>query len=597
MIIQHNMIANFTNRQMGINNKSLSKRTEKLSSGYRINRSADDAAGLSISEKMRGQIRGLMQASRNVEDGMNLINVQDAGMQEIHSILDRQRELCVQAANDTYAIEDRQMIQNEINTLTKEIDNIAHGTEFNKIRVLDGEMREVQKEVKKVVGVDVGPVTEETKETLLLDIPRAGFNGAMSGLAAVNKQNSLKTSMLYHEGSADTSGYILSAKDTAGNTYNISNIGTELFGKINGNNTKVTARNSNITDGVKTTYDFYAENGRDILFSVERTITKKKNPTDSSAETYDFSFKVKNKSSTDMTFNIEIGFDIETATIEKGVSLGESNDDPQFLDSSQNLIKQSVKYENSSMPDYIYMFDVNNPYLNIQALYKGNGISNNPSYVKLGQYDNVFDGEIEEGYYSQFEANRPIEHTDTMYSVGWNNILVSANGSSGNYNTMYGVSDPRKNSILKDVLPKKEIITTTETVMQATELNIQCGANTGQLVQLSIYDCKSATLGLENIPVMDSQSATQSISVLDHAQEIIAAYRSHEGAMYNRLSHAYNADLLTAENLQSSESRIRDANLADEMVQFSSVNIIQQAAQSMLAQANSAPEGILSLLG
>lgn len=249
------------------------------------------------------------------------------------------------------------------------------------------------------------------------------------------------------------------------------------------------------------------------------------------------------------------------------------------------------------MPDYIYMFDVNNPYLNIQALYKGNGISNNPSYVKLGQYDNVFDGEIEEGYYSQFEANRPIEHTDTMYSVGWNNILVSANGSSGNYNTMYGVSDPRKNSILKDVLPKKEIITTTETVMQATELNIQCGANTGQLVQLSIYDCKSATLGLENIPVMDSQSATQSISVLDHAQEIIAAYRSHEGAMYNRLSHAYNADLLTAENLQSSESRIRDANLADEMVQFSSVNIIQQAAQSMLAQANSAPEGILSLLG
>ncbi len=298
-----------------------------------------------------------------------------------------------------------------------------------------------------------------------------------------------------------------------------------------------------------------------------------------------------------MTFNIEIGFDIETATIEKGVSLGESNDDPQFLDSSQNLIKQSVKYENSSMPDYIYMFDVNNPYLNIQALYKGNGISNNPSYVKLGQYDNVFDGEIEEGYYSQFEANRPIEHTDTMYSVGWNNILVSANGSSGNYNTMYGVSDPRKNSILKDVLPKKEIITTTETVMQATELNIQCGANTGQLVQLSIYDCKSATLGLENIPVMDSQSATQSISVLDHAQEIIAAYRSHEGAMYNRLSHAYNADLLTAENLQSSESRIRDANLADEMVQFSSVNIIQQAAQSMLAQANSAPEGILSLLG
>lgn len=171
MVIQHNMAASFTNRQLGINNKSKAVSTERLSSGYRINRSADDAAGLSISEKMRGQIRGLNQASRNVEYGMNLINIQDAGMQEIHSILDRQRELCVQAANDTYAREDRQMIQDEINILTEEIDKIASSTEYNTIRVLDGQTREVQKTITKVVGVDVGPVTEETQETLLLDVP------------------------------------------------------------------------------------------------------------------------------------------------------------------------------------------------------------------------------------------------------------------------------------------------------------------------------------------------------------------------------------------------------------------------------------------
>lgn len=588
MIIQHNLPAMFTNRQMGINNKSISKNTEKLASGYRINRSADDAAGLSISEKMRGQIRGLMQASMNVENGMNLINVQDAGMQEIHSILDRQRELCVQAANDTNAIEDRQMIQNEINVLTKEIDNIAHGTEYNTIRVLDGEMREVERTVTKVVGVDVGPVTEETKETLLLDVPKAGVNGEMSGLAAVNKKNNLKTTMLYSDGSGSTSGYQLLANDNKGNTYTISNIGESLNGTINGTNTMVSVKNSSITDGIKTTYDFYDTTGKDILFSVIRTITKKTNPTDSSAEIYDFAFNIENKSSNNMEFNIELGLDIETSTSENGDYFGDANDNPQFLDSNQKLIEKSVKYDNSSMPDYIYMFDVTNPYLNIQALYKGNGINNNPSYVKLGRYGSIWD--------SKFLSNADITNVDTMYSVGWNKISVNANQTSGKYNTMYGVSDPRKNTILKDILPKKEIITTTETVMQATELNIQCGANTGQLVQLSIYDCKSATLGLENIPVMDAYSATQSISILDHAQEIIASYRSHEGAMYNRLKHSYDIDVLTAENLQSSESRIRDADLADEMVQFSSINIIQQAAQSLLAQANSSPEGILALI-
>ena len=138
MIVQHNMTALNANRQLGITNSSLAKRTEKLSSGYRVNRSADDAAGLSISEKMRGQIRGLNQASRNAQDGISLIQTAEGAMNEIHSVLQRMRELTVQASNDTYVTADRLAIAKEVRALTSEITRIATQTEFNKMKLLSG---------------------------------------------------------------------------------------------------------------------------------------------------------------------------------------------------------------------------------------------------------------------------------------------------------------------------------------------------------------------------------------------------------------------------------------------------------------------------
>jgi len=139
MIIQHNMTAYNTNRQLGITNGNLAKSSEKLSSGYRINRAGDDAAGLSISEKMRGQIRGLEQASTNAQDGISLIQTAEGALNEIHAILQRQRELTVQAANDTNVDEDRAAIDKEMAQLNNEIDRIAQSTEFNTMKLLNGE--------------------------------------------------------------------------------------------------------------------------------------------------------------------------------------------------------------------------------------------------------------------------------------------------------------------------------------------------------------------------------------------------------------------------------------------------------------------------
>jgi flagellin len=138
MIIQHNMRSANTNRQLGITNGQLSKSAEKLSSGYRINRAGDDAAGLSISEKMRGQIRGLNQASTNAQDGISLIQTAEGAMNEIHSVVQRMRELAVQGANDTNVSEDRKAIVAEMSELREEIDRIANSTEFNTMKLING---------------------------------------------------------------------------------------------------------------------------------------------------------------------------------------------------------------------------------------------------------------------------------------------------------------------------------------------------------------------------------------------------------------------------------------------------------------------------
>lgn len=147
MIVQHNMTALNANRQLGITNTNLSRSTEKLSSGYRINRASDDAAGLSISEKMRGQIRGLKQASTNAQDGQSLIQTAEGAMNEIHSVLQRMRELVVQAKNDTYLSEDRAKISTEMAQLQSEITRIASQTQFNKMTLLNGKFNQKQIQV------------------------------------------------------------------------------------------------------------------------------------------------------------------------------------------------------------------------------------------------------------------------------------------------------------------------------------------------------------------------------------------------------------------------------------------------------------------
>lgn len=152
MVVQHNLQAANTNRQLGITTSAQAKSTEKLSSGYRINRAADDAAGLSISEKMRSQIRGLNKASSNAQDGVSLVQTAEGALNETHSILQRMNELATQAANDTNTTVDRNAIKDELVQLTSEIDRIKSTTQFNTMNLLDGTFSGANKQMKLQVG-------------------------------------------------------------------------------------------------------------------------------------------------------------------------------------------------------------------------------------------------------------------------------------------------------------------------------------------------------------------------------------------------------------------------------------------------------------
>lgn len=165
MVVQHNLTAANTNRQLGITTNGLQKSTEKLSSGYKINRAADDAAGLSISEKMRNQIRGLNKASDNAQDGISLVQTAEGALNEVHSMLQRMSELAVQASNDTNQTVDRAALQSEVAQLQQEINRVADTTQFNKQNILNGDFQNKNLQVGANAGQSIGVSITDIKTT------------------------------------------------------------------------------------------------------------------------------------------------------------------------------------------------------------------------------------------------------------------------------------------------------------------------------------------------------------------------------------------------------------------------------------------------
>lgn len=207
MVVQHNLQAANTNRMLGANVKAVSKSTEKLSSGYQVNRAADDAAGLSISEKMRNQIRGINQSVKNAEDGVSLIQTAEGNMSEIHSILQRMGELATKAANDVNASVDRKAIQDEIGELAKEIDSISTKAAFNGTKLLDGSFNNKQLQVGAVAGENMAITIGSMSASKL-------FGAKGSAIAGNTSSSGGKLNMFSHASAASAMTLITSAIKT-----------------------------------------------------------------------------------------------------------------------------------------------------------------------------------------------------------------------------------------------------------------------------------------------------------------------------------------------------------------------------------------------
>lgn len=427
MIVQHNISAMNANRNLGITNGQLSKSTEKLSSGYRINRAGDDAAGLAISEKMRGQIRGLNQASTNAEDSISLVQTAEGALQESQNILQRMRELSVQAANDTNTDDDRSQIQNEIDQLTNEIDRIATTSEFNTKKLLDGSQAGIKK---------------------------------------------------YAAGNATTEGTF-----------------------TNGNVSVVAMKSS------------------------EAAIVGK-----------------------DDVIRITVQKDVSTGSL----SFGKLSDTTATATiSTLNGISGSVSVSNGTITI------TNAAYASKAAT--DDATTSGTVTIKLSGAENLKAGDV---------------------------ITITLNKMTG--------TDKAEN--------EKE------------SLRLQVGANAGQEMDLSIASMKAKDLGIvktsttvdsdgtgknigKALDVTSQDTASMAIQAYDSAIKRVSTERAKLGAVQNRLEHTISNLDTSEENLQSAESRIRDVDMAEEMTSYSKSNILMQAGQSMLAQANQSQQGVLSLLG
>lgn len=476
MRIQNNVMALNTHRQLGINNLNQSKSTEKLSSGFRINRAADDASGLMISEKMRAQIRGLSQASSNAQDGISLIQAAEGALQETHSILQRLRELSVKAANDVNEKEDRGAIQSEMNQLVSEIDRIAFTTEFNKKTLLDGSLQNGATTARVLSGFGVTPgivaSSAATVGTHTIEV-----TGGKKGSDSIEFSDTSKLK----------AGDIVTfeakiAKGTAQNIFTYEATG----------NTDVDAKA--ITNGIKA--------------AIEKLVGDKYTVSSSGAKVT-----------------------IENKTV--GVTAAKD------------------------------LFE-----LTKATTVKADGTAG--TFVAADVVATNVDGTA---------AAVKVDGTATVAGDLKNGIYTKANLS-------FRIDDLTRTSAA------------VVNVATGRSLTFQVGANTGsdQTIGLGVRALSAAGLGVDFLSVSTHSASQSAIDSIEKAIGIVSEQRSALGAVQNRLEHTV-ANLDTVgENLVAAESRIRDVDMAKEMMSFTKNNILSQAATAMLAQANQAPQTVLQLL-
>ena len=489
MVVQHNMQAMNANRMLNITTSSQSKATEKLSSGYKINRAADDAAGLSISEKMRKQIKGLDQASTNAQDGISAVQTAEGALTEVHSMLQRMNELATQAANGTNSESDRQAIQNEIAQLTTEIDRVAETTKFNETYLLKGN----------------GKTT-----TNVISAKDAGIIGSLTGVGTgtgVFKMDALKFGSTITIGSK---GY------TIGTT--ISDI------------------REAITDGKFVS----TKPGAGSIIQINGT---------------EYTI-AEDKASVDTAENVLLATQIASLV----------KDGDKVIVGTQTMVAMT---ENATTG-------------------KVDGVGDNDaSVISAKKAYSLIADELRKASSIGTDAGHEAKVTKTTATVGGTGT-VNANWKTG---TQYA----NDNTQITFIISEGTVQST-----QGLQMGLHVGADADETnkITFTIDSMTAAGLGVKGLNLVDTTGAkaTYAIDTIAEAISKVSAQRSSLGAIQNRLEHTINNLDNVVENTTSAESQIRDTDMAEEMVEYSKNNILAQAGQSMLAQANQATQGVMSLL-
>lgn len=480
MIIQHNLMAMNANRRFNISSKKQSKVTEKLSSGYKINRSADDAAGLAISEKMRRQIRGLSQASLNAQDGISMVQIADGAMAEIQDMLHRGSELSIKAANGTLSEDDRSYIQMEIKQLKEEIDGISERTTFNEFQVLRGNIQP-----------DINPSTNVIIKGSMPAWATMGSNGNMS--------ETYQTTEKYETTDANGNSVV--------NDFTIEHDAATInFSQFDGSQDMI---NDLVGNGFYTTCCTCTSH-YSIRFTDEATNSKSV-----SGGHYIYNIGIKDAKDADELLQ----------RIIQGTDNGYPN---------RHYTKLAIDSTNKKL-----------------IIYDDRSNSTDPQQGQNGRW------------------------------VDWNNpeFNITAHDDYGKFGpgTAYSAEDPK-------VLRNPAII------------DLQIGSEAGQHLDIELPSISTRLLGLFSVDVSTIAGAEKGINSFKGATAYVSDERSRMGAYQNHLEHTIRNLDNVVENTQASESVIRDTDMAKMMVEFSNNNILTQASQAMLAQANQSQQGILQLL-
>lgn len=630
MVIAHNVLAMNANRMFGINTTAKAKSTEKLSSGYKINRSADDAAGLAISEKMRRQIRGLTQASENCQDGVSFCQVADGALSEIDDMLHRMTELSVKSANETNTAEDKQYIDAEVQNLKQEMERVFENTSFNERRIWDIKSNGVTG-TNPADRVPIG-----TKTIPLISIKATPMEITVTNSMAGAIPDNSRPSYNYYpiKFNASDEGFVIKWKGFNGKEY-ISNT-VKWMDDISGN------------------YSFELKDYMDYSKYPE-----------AKGINFKFSYLVHESATRDEVINYINNVNLATT------SRGRLNANFTFSDGIKHMNTYAVQYidlcnllrtganlednDSSIIVGANGTGIINNPAkggtlgsdLKLQFNLKNGGTittdvrddifgncsyySNETGHIKgdtpisdnlLDDLHKLFEKVENTGIepktdmeiYRQYEIYGDSSFNDVKNRTGTFALRIlnckSYDEAVDYLNKLTSVSFTYKaNSTIFKIEELDNAYGSVEVPIYAdddadgnvdgtgkTTISIQAGAEANQKIDIVYDSLRLKKLGLKDVNVLTVKNAQETIDAVKNALSVVSSQRSYFGATQNRLEHTIKNLDNVVENTTNAESQIRDTDMATEMVNMANLNILDQVGQSMLAQANQSKQGILSLL-